>query len=342
MRAAVMREGKIVADEIADPVPGPGEVLVRTLVCGICGSDLHMLQHAPRMIARSEEANAGVLWPDPDRDVVMGHEFVAEVVEPGPGVERFSSGQRVVALPMIPQATGLAVVGYSNTYPGGYGELMVLQSELTLPVPDGLDTRTAALTEPMAVARHAVNKGAMAAGHGAVVLGCGPIGLAVIATLRADGHEDIVAADFSPRRRRLAEGMGAAVVVDPADNPAIGTWLGRSTPGTPVVIYECVGVPGVIGGALREAPRDARLVVVGVCMETDQIDPLFAILKEVSIHFAFAYQPDEFAATLRALAEGELAVEPLITGTVEIDGVAGAFEELGSPDFHAKILVTHR
>jgi threonine dehydrogenase-like Zn-dependent dehydrogenase len=213
-----MRSGKIVVDELVEePVPGPGELLVRTLAFGICGSDLHMLQHGPRWIDRSTQSNAPIDWFDPGRDVVMGHEFAAEVVELGPQVEGIPTGSRVVALPIIPRADTAGIVGYSNDYPGGYGELMVVNSALTLPVPNGLDTRIAALT----VARHAVNKAAMTPGDGAVVLGCGPIGLAVIATLRADGHDGIVAADFSPRRRALAERLGADQVVDPAHEPAI-------------------------------------------------------------------------------------------------------------------------
>jgi threonine dehydrogenase-like Zn-dependent dehydrogenase len=301
-----------------------------------------MLQHGQRWVERAEESNAPFTWFDPARDVVMGHEFAAEVVELGTGVEGFSSGQHVVALPGIPREDGIvAGVGYSNDYPGGYGELMVVHSALTFPVPNGLDTHMAALTEPMAVGRHAVNKAAIALGDGVVVLGCGPIGLAVIATLRADGHEGIIAADFSSHRRELAQRLGAATVVDPADDPVTGAWLRGAAPGAPLVIFECVGVRGVIGSALQAAPPNARLVVVGVCMETDHIDPLSAILKEISVQFVFGYQPEEFAGTLRSLAEGELAVEPMITGTVGIDGVADAFAALGSPEKHAKIIVGH-
>jgi threonine dehydrogenase-like Zn-dependent dehydrogenase len=341
MRAAVMRDGRIVVDEVPEPAPGPGELLVRTLACGICGSDLHMLTHGRRWAERSGEAGAPIVWFDAARDVVMGHEFAAEVLETGAGVEGFGAGDRVVALPMIPRGEAIEVVGYSNEYPGGYGERMVVNSLLTLPVPNGLSTRVAALTEPLSVARHAVNKAGLRRGEGAVVLGCGPIGLATIAVLRADGHEDIVAADFSPMRRALAEQLGATVVVDPAQDPAIAAWRRRAAPATPLVIFECVGVPGVIGGALQAAPPNARLVVIGVCMESDHIDPLFALLKEISVQFVFGYQPEEFADTLRALAEGELRVEAMITGTATIDGVAEAFAALGSPDEHAKIVVEH-
>lgn len=340
MRAVTCQAGDLSVVDLPDPEPGPGQVVLRVRRTGICGSDLHARHHADELAAVMSELDYHHSISS-GTATVLGHELCGEVLAHGRGTARaFPEGTRVAVFPLLRTSSGVHPLGLSPEAPGGYAEQVLVEASMLHRVPDGLDDDLAALTEPMAVARHAVNKGAMARGNGAVVLGCGPIGLAVIAVLRADGHEGIVAADFSPRRRRLAEAMGADVVVDPAENPAIGTWLGRSGPGTPLVIYECVGVPGVIGGALQAAPSNARLVVVGVCMETDQFDPLFGILKEVSVHFVFGYQPDEFAATLRALAEGELDVDPMVTGTVGIDGVAGAFDELRSPETHAKILVT--
>jgi threonine dehydrogenase-like Zn-dependent dehydrogenase len=106
------------------------------------------------------------------------------------------------------------------------------------------------------------------------------------------------------------------------------------------VVFEAIGVPGIIDGVLRDSPHGTRLVVVGVCMEHDRINPFFGISKEINIQFCLGYDPMEFTETLRAIAEGELAVAPLITGEVGLDGVAGAFEALGNPDAHCKILVT--
>jgi threonine dehydrogenase-like Zn-dependent dehydrogenase len=107
----------------------------------------------------------------------------------------------------------------------------------------------------------------------------------------------------------------------------------------PCVLFECVGVPGVIQQMMEGAPRHARIVVVGVCMESDPIEPIFGINKEINVQFVLGYTPDEFANTLRLLADGRFAVEPMITGRVGIDGIPGAFAELGHPDRHAKIIV---
>jgi threonine dehydrogenase-like Zn-dependent dehydrogenase len=338
MRAAVMRGRRIVADTVPDPVPGSGEVLVKTLACGICGSDLHALQHADKMAALARESGAP-FGMDPARDVVMGHEFCAEVLDFGPNTaRRLRPGQRVVSMPILIRANGIHGVGYSNDVPGGYAEQMLLSEAMLLEVPNGLSTEHAATTEPMAVGWHAVAKSGMGEKDAPLVVGCGPVGLAVIAALRIRGAAPIVAADYSPTRRRLAEAMGAHVVVDPRETPAHAA-LQKAAAFRPAVIFECVGVPGLIDELMRTAPRGARIVVAGVCMEDDRIRPMFGINKELSVQFVLGYTPDEFARTLRALAEGEIDVSPLLTGKVGVEGVAGAFEALGRPDEHAKILV---
>jgi threonine dehydrogenase-like Zn-dependent dehydrogenase len=356
MRAAVMRDRKLVVADVPVPQPEPGEVLVRTLACGICGSDLHALKHAEKFVELSRRnGNARVM--DLARDVVMGHEFCAEVVEHGPrtsGVPK--AGTRVCSRPLLMRATGPETIGYSNDHPGGYGEYMRLSEALLLPVPDGLSTEHAALTEPMAVGLHAVNKGRLEPDDAPLVIGCGPVGLAVIAALRLKGVRPIVAADFSPRRRELALAMGADVVVDPAATtpwqswreaavwkdssraPQLPPWIAGPAI-RPAVVFECVGVPGVIDQIMAAAPRNTRIVVVGVCMEADTIHPMLGIGKELSVQFVLGYTADEFAATLRHIAEGAIAVAPLVTGKVGLAGVAQAFIDLASPDRHAKILV---
>jgi len=344
MKAAILRAGHMVVDDVADPQPGEGQVLVQTKACGICGSDLHAAKHADRMVELTKEATAssGIgMTPmvfDPGRDLVMGHEFAAEVLELGPGTAGVSQGQTVVSMPVVLDPSGIQAVGYSNDYPGGYAERMVLSAGLLLAVPNGLDARRAALTEPMAVGVHAVNRAEITPGTAALVIGAGPVGLAVIAALKLKGIEPIVAADFSARRRELARTMGAHEVVDPREEPAIDAWR-RIDGRHPLVIFEAVGVPGVIDQAMRAAPQQTQIVVVGVCMETDQLQPFMGITKELTVKFSMAYNPMEFASTLQSIVDGEIDVAPMITGTVGIDGVPQAFADLASPDTHAKIVV---
>lgn len=356
MRAAIMRNRKLVVDEIPTPEPGPGEVLVKTLACGICGSDLHTLKHADKLVEISRRSG-GAFNMDLGRDIVMGHEFCAEVVDHGPGAtKQLKAGTRVCSMPVLLRPRGVETVGYSNDNPGGYGEYMRLTEALLLEVPNGLSTEQAALTEPMAVGLHAVEKARLAQDDVPLVIGCGPVGLAVIAALRLKEARPIIAADFSPRRRDLALAMGADVVVDPAERspyeswremavwsdpsraPQLPVWM-PGPPLRPAVMFECVGVPGVIDQIMASAPQGTRIVVVGVCMEQDTIQPMFGINKELNLQFVLGYSREEFTAMLRHIAEGTIRTDPLITGKVGIEGVAQAFEDLGSPEHHAKILV---
>ncbi len=335
MKAAIFRGGDIVVDSLPEPVPAVGQVLVKTLACGICGSDLHAAKHAHRMVAVTKRI-PGRVPMDLSRDVVFGHEFCCKVLDYGPATERrFKTGTRVCSMPLMMEADGPKGMGYSNSYVGGYAEQMLLAAPLMLEVPNGLPTDHAALTEPLAVGVHAVEKAALAGDEAPLVIGCGPVGLAVIAALRLKGVRPIVAADFSPKRRELAVKMGADVAVDPATEQPYS----KLAPAKRAAIFECVGVPGVLQQMFEQVPRDARLVVVGVCMEPDTIEPMFGIVKELSLQFVLGYAPDEFARSLRLLADGQVDAEALITGKVGLDGVKGAFGELANPERHTKILV---
>jgi threonine dehydrogenase-like Zn-dependent dehydrogenase len=336
MRASVLREGRMVyRDDVPDPVPGPGQVLVAVRACGICGSDLHFAAHGAHVLQMSGHlaGGSGGMTVDLKRDVFMGHEFSAEILETGPDTETHPAGTPVTSLPVLLSAKGFEPIVYSNSTVGGYAERMLLSAPLLLPIPNGLDLKHAALTEPMAVGLHAVNKSNIARQETALVLGCGPIGIAIIAALQARGAENIAAADFSPKRRELATTMGAHQVLDSAQGSPFDTIK-------PAVVFEAVGVPGIIDDVLLRARPGTRLVVAGVCMQPDTVHPFFAIAKEINVQFVLAYSPEEFAASLRALAEGEIDVGPLITGEVGLDGVGAAFDDLADPERHCKVLVT--
>jgi len=357
MRAAIMRNGAIVVDEIDDLEPRDGHVVVRTVACGICGSDLHALKHSHDMTRVQGEVGGSMTF-DPDRDLVMGHEFCAEIIATQSDAA-LPEGTLVCSVPMAFANGRPAAVGYNNDLPGGYAEQMLLSDRLLLPVPNGLDPQLAAMTEPMAVGRHAVEKSNATKDNVILVVGCGPVGLAVIASLKQKGLGPVIAADFSPRRRSFAEALGADIIIDPAETSPYETWTDAAWEGrlpddrdrhdpmlgilgfapAPGLVFECVGVPGLIGQVMAGSMRHSRVVVVGVCMEDDSIRPLMGISKELNLQFVLGYTPEEFADTLRGIAEGELSVAQLITGTVGLDGVADAFEMLADPEAHAKVMV---
>ena len=249
-----------------------------------------------------------------------------------------------------------------------------------MPIPNGLDPAVAVLTEPMAIAHHAVKRAELSERDAAIVIGCGPVGLAVICMLRTEGIETIVASDLSPGRRALAQACGASTVVDPKEQSpydvlgdrgyqtSIGEgavaglkgmqelqklpvpWhdvlreldaKGATAPKRPI-IFECVGVPGIIDGIITAAPLKTRVVVAGVCMEPDHLRPVMAINKEIDLRFVVGYGPLEFRDTLHLLADGRIDASPIVTGTVGLHGVANAFDALSDPERHAKIIIDPR
>jgi threonine dehydrogenase-like Zn-dependent dehydrogenase len=356
MRAAIFRKGELVVDTIPDPVPAAGQVLVKTLCCGICGSDLHVAKHTRQFV---DVANrAGRRWVmDPDRDVVFGHEFCCEVVEHGPDTaKRLKPSTLVCSIPLTVRSETVQGIGYSNEVAGGFAQFMPLAEWLLLEVPNGLPADRAALTEPIAVGWHAVQHARLRPEDVPLVIGCGPVGIAVIAGLSIKNVHPIIAADFSPARRALALRMGADIVVDPAEFSPYQSWhdaatpegydgsryaqlVGRGPKQRPAVIFECVGVPGVIQQIMDGAPAWARIIVVGVCMEVDRFEPFFGIAKQLNLQFVLGYTAEEFAESLHHIAEGKIDSAPLITGHVGLDGVKGAFAELANPEQHAKIMV---
>lgn len=359
-----------------DPKPGAGQLVLEVRACGICGSDLHAKHHADDLTGVMDKLG----YPDfmrGDTPTVMGHEFSGVICERGPKTPKgLKAGMTVVSFPLVRSHGGVHLTGFSPKAPGAYAERVLVEAAMTFPVANGLSSDIAALTEPMAVALHAVRRAEVKKGDTAIVIGCGPVGLAVIAQLKAVGVGAVIASDFSPARRNLARRCGADVVVDPAvDSPyeqvtakgviteapdlyelalssmgklrKLPGWshvyraaemTGAAGPKRPV-IFECVGVPGMIDGVISSAPLNSRVIVVGVCMETDHFQPITASVKEVDMRFVFGYTPLDFHDSLRMLADGKVDVAPLITGKVGLNGVAAAFEALGDPEKHAKILI---
>ena len=286
---------------------------------------------------------------DADRDVVFGHEFCCEVVEYGPRTPaRLTAGTLVCSMPMTLAGETVQGIGYSNDIAGGFAQYMPLADRMLLPVPNGLAASSAAMTEPLAVGWHAVQNARLADEDVPLVIGCGPVGLAVIAGLAIKDVHPIIAADFSPARRALALKMGADIVIDPAEVSPYESWRQAATPAgydgsryaqlfglgpklRPAVIFECVGVPGVIQQIMEGAPPSARIVVVGVCMETDRIEPFFGIVKQLNVQFVLAYTAQEFAESLQFIAEGKVDVTSLVTGLSDLTDVGGAFADLANP-----------
>jgi len=248
MRAMVLRGTDLAIEEVALPRPGPGQLLARVLACGICGSDLHAARHIDQMTAA---AGGGSLS---QAGIVMGHEFVAEVVEVGEGVNAFAPGARVTCMPVLIDPTapgGMLAIGYNPRAAGAYGESILLSAALCLPVPEALDDATAATTEPCAVGLHAVRESRIQPGEPALVMGAGPIGLMTLLWLKEAGVRFVAISDPAPERRALARTLGADAVLDPAAGP-LAAALAEALPAPEAA----AGAPtGYMSGAAAAAPQ---------------------------------------------------------------------------------------
>lgn len=335
MRAMVLRNSQLTVEDVPTPKPGPMQILARVRACGICGSDLHAARFLDEMIENTSRASGRSAWNtlDAARPIVMGHEFVAEVAEAGPGAEMWEPGARVTAMPILadPGApNGFYAIGYAAEAHGAYGEFLLLSSPLLLRVPASVSDAAAATTEPLAVGLHNVREARMQPGEHAVVMGAGPIGLMTLLWLKKEGVAHVTVSDPSPERRTLAVRLGANLVVDPrATSLADAVFAAAGSPAP--VVFECVGVRGTLEEAMELVARQGRVIVAGVCMHEDAIRPMVGINKHLTLQFVLGYTPQEFAESLAALGDGSIDTTPLVTRQVTLDELPAAFTALANP-----------
>ena len=377
MKAVICHNNTMNLENVTDLKPDSGQVLLEVIRCGICGSDLHMQHSCDHMHDLTSRVGLKGVAKSTDH-FIMGHEFCGKVLDYGPKTKKkLKTDTLVCAMPLLKvENWGYQATGLSPQAPGGYAEQILVQSQLMFEVPNGLSPDLAAMTEPMAVALHAVRRSRIKKSEPAIVIGCGPVGLGVILMLKAAGVKNIIASDFSPNRRRLAQACGADVVIDPKQNSPFENWkeyglLGNASdalnygiglfekiqamnipwwhawrvvdklgalPKRPV-IFECVGMPGILQQIINGAPLLSKIIGVGVCMQSDSIEPALALNKEIEIQFVIGYTPLEFRDALHMIAEGKINCAPLLTGVVGLEGIEDAFQALGDPEQHAKILI---
>jgi (R,R)-butanediol dehydrogenase/meso-butanediol dehydrogenase/diacetyl reductase len=339
MKAAVFQGvGKPLAIEtVPTPQAGPGELVLRVHHCGICGSDLHATQEGTFLVPNG---------------TVLGHEFAGEIVESG--AADWKVGDMVTALPLFsclecaPRGEckdGLGIlcgrnriVGLNLATPGAYAEYVKVSARETMRLPAQVKTREGATTEPLSVGLHAVHCGKVGIGDRVLVLGAGPIGLAVAIFARIAGARNVVVSEYAPARREAAGALGATAVIDPAREDVAEAFR-KHAGGPPNVIFESVGLPGMIQKCVDMAGVQARVVVVGVCMHEDRFLPMIANFKEISIQFVMGYLRSDWRIVLDLLDSGRVDPRALITDEVSLAQLPAAFEGLRKPSTQIKILV---
>ena len=343
MKAAIFDGPRrpLLIEEIADPVPGPGDLVVRVMACGICGSDLHLAD---------VDGIAGGLRPLP-RVAVMGHEFAGEVVAMGRDVRaEWKAGARVSALPIsscgscdacragkggrCPSGSLLGL----GALPGAYAEYVRVSAHETVRLPDAVDFQAGATVEPIAVGLHAAAAAHLAPGESVLVMGAGPIGSAVALWCRFFGARHVIVTDLVDARLECAANLGATACI----NSGIENVIERAKAiagERPDVVFDCVGVPGTQQLAMDYAPTDGRIVVAGVCMEPDRIVPVKAITKELTVSYVFGYRRQEFAFAVDMLGAGRIDTRAMISGSVGFDRFPAAFDALKRSKTECKVLL---
>jgi (R,R)-butanediol dehydrogenase/meso-butanediol dehydrogenase/diacetyl reductase len=290
MRAAVFygRED-LRLEQVPEPQPGPGDVKLRILFNGICGSDLHEYYDGPIATRTAPHPLTGVRNP-----IILGHEMCGEVVAVGDGVDDLERGMRVAVEPV--ETCGnclycrsgqynhcglLAFHGY-NRNGGGLSEFTVVRRSMAHPLPPGMTGEQGALIEPLAIAYATVNRCRVEAGQTVVVHGAGPIGIGIYLTLRRRGIR-VIMSDPSPARRAVLRQLGAQIILDPRETNVVHAIRDLTGNRGAHASIDAAGVPMAFRAALEGTAVDGSVVVVAIHTQPIQIDPMLMLMSEARI-----------------------------------------------------------
>jgi threonine dehydrogenase-like Zn-dependent dehydrogenase len=271
---------------------------------------------------------------DPDRDVVLGHEFVGEVIGHGPGcTDQFPIGTRVTSIPIRlvnGGADGAQIIGQHPDSPGSFAELVVVSESIARAVDGPADDDAVALTDAFAVGEFYVRSARLESGEVPIVIGAGAIGLSAVAALARRGIEPIIVSDFQADRRELAcKSFGAHIAVDPAERPPLEVWRElRAERGLwgQAVVFECVGASGLIQSIVESAEMGTRIYCAGGWYTGDTLDITTATRQGVTLQFGGGPWPQDWYGTLDAIVDGSLDPTPSIGATVTLDEVPEALD----------------
>jgi (R,R)-butanediol dehydrogenase/meso-butanediol dehydrogenase/diacetyl reductase len=284
--------------------------------------------------------------------LILGHEFAGSIAAVGSNVTGWKVGDRVTALPLNACNScdacdnGLLALCSANLFTGcylnaqgAYAQYVAARGSMLQRLPDGVTFEEGALVEPLAVGHHIVSMADMPKGSSVLILGGGPIGAAVAMFARHAGARHVVVSEMSPTRRARATELGATATIDPNAEDVLDAYRRATGEARPRVVFECVGIPGMLRQAVDMAGLRGVVVVAGVVIQEDVIAPIVALGKEVTIRFSQAYTERDFAAVIDAIARRDIAPKPMHSSTVTLDELPAAFEALRKPTTQCKVLI---
>jgi len=331
MRRVVVHPDRIAVEAADVPVPGPDEALVRTLLAGVCGSDLHA--------ARGRHPFVRLPYRP-------GHEVVG-VIEAAGSV--WAPGQRVIVEPYLPCWTcKMCTTGRENLCEnlqffgcgyaqGGMADYFTLPANRLHPVPDALDDAAAALIEPLSTPVHAVRLAGDVAARSVAILGAGTIGLFTLAVLRAHGAGRVVSTDPNLAKRQRAEALGADATID-ARAPDVTGQVREALGGSADIVFDCVAIQSSVDQAIAIADKGGTVMVVGVPAGEVTVPLPIVQDHQIRIQGSATYLPEDYAESADLLGRGAIRTSDFVTATRPLEQVAEAFE-LASSGQHVKVLV---
>lgn len=318
-------------DAIDSPRPGKSDVVIQVRACGICGSDLSYIK-------------IGGIYRKPEGVTPLGHEAAGDIIAVGDAVQGVAVGQRVVINPMMTPS----YIGSGGPEGAFTEQLLVREARIghsLLPIPQDLPYGIAALTEPLAVALHGVNRAQLKPGDKVVVFGCGPIGLGMVLWLVDRGITDVVALDLAPERLERARALGARAAFDPTKEDLRARLLelhgsarlfSREAVGTDAFI-DAAGAPNILSDVVRMAKYQSRLVVTAAYMKPVPIDLGAMLTTEMTITTAVGY-PNEMPEVVAALPRLRETAEPLISHRFPFSRMIEALDVARTPA-SAKVMI---
>jgi (R,R)-butanediol dehydrogenase/meso-butanediol dehydrogenase/diacetyl reductase len=320
----------LVVENLPDPEPEAGEVIIRVSHCGVCGTDLH-----------STSGHGMQLPPDSQ----LGHEYAGEIVALGKDVERLKVGDNIAAIPVVGCGqceackTGIDVLcSHWKGYGAGLAQYARVHERGAIQLPKTVSLADGALIEPLAVGARAVRLANPGRHARVLIIGPGPIGLSVLFWLRQRGVENIVLLATSNRRQKLAAGVGGTSFVIESDAAAeeINAVLG----GAPDLVFEAAGTPGVFSRAIDLVKPQGTIIALGFCMQPDTIVPAMALMKDVTIRWSITYTREDYQACADALDRDGDAASAMVTDIVGLDAAPIAFENFrGGKGGGGKLLI---
>ncbi|WP_339272636.1 zinc-binding dehydrogenase [Paenibacillus sp. FSL W8-0426] len=334
MNAVVFRKGQFQMKEIGDLQPNKDQLLVEPLAIGICGSDLSAVAHTEDFLESVRKAGSVGQAFDPNKDLVLGHEFTAKVIEVGDNVIDYQPGDLIVVLPWVIGDDGVMyTVGYSNDYPGGFSERVLVGNGGHFKIPDGVNPYHAAVTEPLATGYNSVLRADIGPDGGAIVTGAGTVGLGAVIALASRGIHPIVVSDPSVKRREIAMKYGAHAVVNPLEKDPVEVYRGLAKDSQRLHVFEASGVKNLIYNMIDAVPHYTKFLIVGASMEDNLLKPTSLINKNITLDFITGpgYGETSYTAlkeTFEDLIAGKFDPSEIVTAYTGFDGVEHAFAAL--------------